>query len=151
MATLSTITSSGLLGPVIALNGWTFVMEVWMYATRIPAFRRLGALDNKATIEQINTKIPASVRWKADNYNHLSEQPTQFYAVALALAIIHGTRGTAEGLDVKLAWGYVGLRVLHSFIHVTTNKVMRRFTVFLVSSGVLATMTVRAARMLFCN
>lgn len=151
MATLSTVTASGLLGPVIALNGWTFVMEVWMYATRIPAFRRLKIRDNKSTIEQINTRIPPSVRWKADNYNHLTEQPTQFYAVALALAIIHGTRGTAEGTDVTLAWWYVGMRVAHSLVHSTTNHIMTRFSIFLFSSGVLGAMTVRAAGMLWWN
>ncbi|KAK2761332.1 hypothetical protein FQN54_001854 [Arachnomyces sp. PD_36] len=150
MATLSTITASGLLGPVVALNGWTFVVELWMYATRIPAFNKYKvSLDGTQTLEQMNAKIPPSVRWKADNYNHLTEQPTQFYAVALALAIIHGTRGTSDALDTKLAWAYVGARVVHSLIQCTTNVVMRRFGVFALSSGILAGMTARAASLLW--
>jgi MAPEG family len=47
------------------------------------------------------------VRWKADNYNNLMEQPTLFYAVTLALALL----GAGEGLNTGLAWLYVGLRV----------------------------------------
>lgn len=150
MTTFSTVTASGLLGPVIALNGWTFIIEGWMYATRIPAFQKHNVgFDPKVPIEQVNNEIPPSVRWKADNYNHLAEQPTQFYAVALALALIHGTRGSAEKTDVMLAWSYVGVRVLHSLVQCTTNNVMRRFSVFLISSGILATMTARTAAMLW--
>lgn len=150
MATFSTVTASGLLGPVLALNGWTFIIEGLMYATRIPTFQRLQiGFDPNIPSEQVNAKIPPSVRWKADNYNHLTEQPTQFYAVALSLAIIHGTLGTAEKTDVMLAWSYVGVRILHSFVQCTSNNVMRRFSVFLFSSGILATMTARAAALLW--
>ncbi|KAK2750616.1 hypothetical protein FQN57_002687 [Myotisia sp. PD_48] len=146
---MDSIRNSGLLGPVIALNGWTFAMEAWMYATRIPAIKKykIAMTPNNAS-EEMNTKIPPSVRWKADNYNHLFEQPTQFYAVALALAVLHGKTG-APSLDSKLAWAYVGLRVAHSLVQSTTNNIMRRFGLFLMSSGVLAVMTARAARLVF--
>ncbi|KAL4877388.1 membrane-associated, eicosanoid/glutathione metabolism protein [Aspergillus karnatakaensis] len=137
-----------ILQPIIALNGWTFVMEIWMYATRIPVFAKLKeAGDPTTTRAELDTKTPPSVRWKADNYNHLFEQPTQFYAVALALAIAR--KGEDNPVDTKLAWAYVGIRVLHSFIQSTNNKVMARFMVFLVSSSVLAVLTGRAATLVF--
>ncbi|KAL2847531.1 membrane-associated, eicosanoid/glutathione metabolism protein [Aspergillus pseudoustus] len=140
-----------LLRPVIALNGWTFLMEAWMYATRLPVFMRLKISDdNTRTRAEIDRLTPAPVRWKADNYNHLFEQPTQFYAIALALAIAR--RATGEGdnaADVKLAWAYVGLRVLHSLVHASSNNIPRRFAVFVLSSGVLAALGVRAARLVF--
>jgi hypothetical protein len=145
----SNIVDSGLLGPVIALNGWTFVMETWMYATRLPVFTRLKIADNNTlTKTEIDAKVPASVRWKADNYNHLFEQPTQFYAVTLALAL---ARGGHDKTDVALAWSYVGLRVLHSLVQCTTNNIPRRFLLFLTSSGVLAWMTTRAAKLLLAK
>jgi hypothetical protein len=145
---MSSIKTSGLLAPIIALNGWTLVMEIWMLATRIPVLQRLKATDdNTTTIEQLNTKIPASVRWKADNYNNLMQQPMQFYAVALVLAIARA--GKNEATDVKLAWAYVAARILHSLVHCTENKVSRRFALFITSSAILAGMTGRAAQLLW--
>jgi hypothetical protein len=84
---------------------------------------------------------PGEVRWKADNYNHLFEQPTLFYAVALVLALVTRDAGT----DATLAWTYVGLRAVHSVFQATINKIEVRFALFFVSSLVLAAMTVRAA------
>ncbi|KAL2819065.1 membrane-associated, eicosanoid/glutathione metabolism protein [Aspergillus cavernicola] len=145
---MSSIHIPGLLRPIIALNGWTFVMEIWMYATRIPVFQHLKeAGDPSSTRSELEAKTPPSVRWKADNFNHLFEQPTQFYAVALALAIAR--RGEDNPMDVTLAWGYVGARILHSLIQSTSNKIMVRFGVFLISSGILAVMTGRAALLVF--
>ncbi|MCH1932862.1 MAPEG family protein, partial [Shewanella sp. A25] len=79
-------------------------------------------------------RLPPNVRWKADNYNHLMEQPTVFYATALALAL---AGAGADPLNVGLAWGYVGLRVVHSLIQATVNVIMLRFAVFSVASLVL--------------
>src|ERR1700710_1896711 len=100
-----------LLAPLMVLVLWTFVMCVWMYATRIPAMIRLRvAYDPRRPVGEFQAQLPPAVRWKADNYNHLMEQPTIFYAVALALAVL----GQGAGLNAWLAWGYVGLRVIHS-------------------------------------
>jgi hypothetical protein len=57
---------------------------------------------------------------------NLYEMPTLFYA-GTAFAVAAGAPGTAL---VTLGWAYVALRVLHSAIHVTTNKVRWRFRVF---------------------
>lgn len=131
-----------LLRPVVALVAWTFVMWTWMYATRIPAIRQSGMrLDPTAPRGEQMASLPAEVRWKADNYNHLFEMPTLFYAVAVVLALV--TRDA--GLDGTLAWTYVGLRALHSVFQATINKIEVRFALFFVSSLVLAAMTVRAA------
>lgn len=131
-----------LLGPVIGLALWTFVMWAWMYATRIPAIRRARMrLDSDAPRGQQMSELPARVRWKADNYNHLMEQPTVFYAVALALAVL----GDESPASFGLAWVYVGLRVAHSVLQATVNKIEARFALFLLSGLVLLALTVRAA------
>jgi len=138
--------SSPILAPVIALVLWTFVMWAWLYATRIPAIRKNGApLKPDATREEFNAMIPAPVRWKADNYNHLMEQPTLFYAVALTLAVAGG----GDGLNLMLAWLYVGVRVLHSLVQATVNIILLRFAIFMVGSLVLLAMAVRAAMIVF--
>ncbi|MBZ5711845.1 MAPEG family protein [Nannocystis pusilla] len=134
-----------LLLPVIALVGWTFVMWTWMYATRIPAIQRSRMkLDPYAPRGQQMSELPPEVRWKADNYNHLMEQPTQFYAVALVLALVAGT----TSVDVNLAWTYVVLRVVHSLVQSLVNIIELRFALFLLSSLVLLAMTVRAGLLL---
>ncbi|RDW70515.1 uncharacterized protein DSM5745_08026 [Aspergillus mulundensis] len=138
--------SLSLLRPTLALNAWPFTMEPWMYATRIPVSRATHPPPtNTTTKSNIDKLTPASVRWKADNYNHRLEQPTQFYAVALALALARYMRGQEDVLDAGLAWMYVGLRVLHSVVHGTGDWIMVRFGGFVVSSGVLALLAGRAA------
>ncbi|KAJ6022236.1 hypothetical protein N7540_007740 [Penicillium herquei] len=142
---MSSITASGLLGPVAALSGWTLVMEVWMYAVCIPVYNKIK-VTNQVTKSQVDAQMPAHARWKRDNYNHLFEQPTQFYAITLALAVARG--GQIAQLDSTLAWTYVGVRILHSLVQCTTNNIMVRFPLFGFSSSILAVMTGRLA-MLF--
>jgi hypothetical protein len=86
-------------------------------------------------------QLPAPVRWKADNYNNLMEQPTLFYAATLTLAFV----GAGAGLNTGLAWLYVGLRVAHSLVQATVNVVVVRFAIFMAASFVLLVMSVRAA------
>ena len=131
-----------LLVPVVALVAWSFVMWAWMYATRIPAIFALRMrLDPAAPRGEQMATLPAHVRWKADNYNHLMEQPTLFYPVAIVLALV----STAPGTDAAIAWAYVGLRVVHSLVQATVNKIEVRFGLFFLSSLVLIALTVRAA------
>lgn len=138
--------SNLMLQPVVALVLWTFVMWAWMYVTRIPAIQRTGMkLDGHIPRGEQMNQLPAQVRWKADNYNHLFEQPTLFYAVALALAIL----GDATQLSLNLAWTYVGLRVVHSVFQATINKIEVRFVLFAISSLVLLALAIRAAIAVF--
>lgn len=138
----------GILQPVVVLAGWTMVMWVWMYATRIPAMKARKvdpdslAHDPEARLDNL---LPPHVQWKAHNYNHLHEAPTVFYAVAISLAII----GEGDGLNATLGWAYVALRVIHSLVQVTVNKVMVRFVVFALSSLVLIALIVHAAIAVF--
>ncbi len=137
---------SPILQPLVALVIWSFVMWAWLYATRIPAIVRLKIVFDPLKPDSVfQAQIPARVRWKADNYNHLMEQPTLFYAVALTLALA----GAGGGLNTDLAWVYVGLRVIHSLVQVLANVVMVRFSVFMVGSFVLLALAVRAALVVF--
>ncbi|MEL0028982.1 MAG: MAPEG family protein, partial [Perlucidibaca sp.] len=84
------------------------------------------------------------VRWKADNYNHLMEQPTVFYAVALSLSLL----GVGDGPALVMAWSYVGLRVLHSLVQALVNKIEVRFLIFAISSLLLIGMIAEAWKVL---
>jgi hypothetical protein len=122
-----------MVGPVLALVGWTFVLWFWMYATRIPAMRR--ARINMDELRRTGAKmvLPPEVARVADNYNHLHEQPTVFYALALAAEV----GGLADPVSVGLAWGYVAARVVHSLVQATVNVILVRFSVFAVGTLVL--------------
>ena len=73
----------------MALVLWSLVMWAWLYATRIPAMVRLKVeYDPRRPSSEFDSVMPPEVRWKADNYNHLMEQPTIFYATALTLALM---------------------------------------------------------------
>jgi hypothetical protein len=133
---------SPILQPVIALVLWSLVMWAWLYATRIPAIQAAKLpMEPTMTSADLAAALPPSVRWKADNYNHLMEQPTLFYATALVLTVA----GQGDGLNAALAWGYVGLRVVHSLVQATVNVIMVRFLIFMVASLVLLALAVRAA------
>jgi hypothetical protein len=131
-----------ILQPVVALVLWTFVMWAWLYATRIPAMTRLQMrYDPRQPNEAFTGRFPPEVRWKADNYNNLMEQPTLFYAVCLVLTLTDA----GDGWVVAAAWAYVAIRVTHSLVQSLINKVEARFGLFMLGSLVLLAMTLKAA------
>ena len=137
---------SPLLAPLIALVLWSFVMWAWLYATQIPAvIKSKIVLDPQRPAEEFHAQLPAEVRWKADNYNNLMEQPTLFYAVVLTLAF----SGADGDLNTGLAWLYVGLRIVHSLVQAAINVIIIRFSLFMAASFVLLVMTLRAAYIVF--
>ena len=131
----------GMIAPVLALVAWTFVMWFWMYATRIPAIQK--AEIDMAELSRTGAKLelPPEVSRVADNYNHLHEQPTIFYALALAAQL----GGATDATNVGLAWAYVGARVVHSLVQATRNPIPVRFAVFTLGSLVLMVLLVRTA------
>ena len=137
-----------ILGAVIALVLWTFVMWFWLDATRLPAIVKGKIVyDPNRPVSEFMDKIPSRVRWKADNYNHLHEQPTIFYAVAITLALL----GAGGGINATLAWIYVAIRVVHSLVQATINKVELRFPIFVAASLVLLVLAIKAALILFAG
>jgi hypothetical protein len=137
---------SPLLAPLITLVLWSFVMWAWLYATRIPAvIKNKIVFDPQRPAEEFHAQLPAEVRWKADNYNNLMEQPTLFYAVVLTLAFV----GADGELNTALAWLYVGLRIIHSLVQAAINVILLRFSIFMAASLVLLVITIRAAYIVF--
>lgn len=134
---------SPMLAPVVTLVAWTMVMWSWMYITRVPAIRKAKMkLDPNAPRGEQMATLPPSVRWKADNYNHLFEQPTIFYAIALVLSLM----GAGSGINLTLAWAYVLLRVIHSLTQALINKIELRFGLFFLSSLFLIALICNALR-----
>ena len=141
-----------ILQPVVVLAAWTMLMWLWMYATRIPAMNRAGidgvnmtASTGKSLRDDLIAKGEHKASWIADNYNHLHEAPTVFYAVALTLAII----GWGDGMNADIAWAYVGLRIAHSLVQALWNRVIVRFMLFILSTLCLIALTLHVGMAVF--
>lgn len=141
---------SQIFQPITVMALWTMAMWLWMYATRIPAMNKAG-IDAGSLIggtgKDLDAVLPPKTQWIAHNYNHLHEQPTVFYAVSLAIAMM----GFGDGFNATLAWIYVGLRIAHSLVQALVNRVMIRFLLFATSGIVLLMLCVHAAMAAFMH
>jgi len=140
------MTQTEFLLPALLLIGWTLVVWLWMYATRLPAMSQASIDPDTArhpgTYED---KLPSPVRAVSDNYNHLHEQPTLFYALMFLLVLSEGM----TQLNYGLAWAYLALRIVHSLVQILSPSVLLRFTVFTLAGLVLAAMTLLEALRVF--
>lgn len=134
-----------ILQPVIALGLWSGVMMVWMYVTRIPAIASADIPEDDMGHPVGMSYLPSHVRRIADNYNHLFEQPTLFYATCLVIAVA----GHVDATAVYAAWAFVILRIVHSLIQSTVNVVVLRFGIFVLSWLALLVLLIREALVIF--
>jgi len=132
-----------ILYPILFMGTLSFVMMLLMYATRIPAAKVLEAqgvdLQKLSHPSQLGGVFPSHVERVADNYNHLWEQPTLFYAVVGVIWAL----GHTDMVHLYAAWAYCGCRLVHSIIQVTINHVWVRFSLFMLSWMALATLLLR--------
>ncbi len=128
-----------MLTPVLALISWTLIVWVWMYATRIPAMHQ-AKIDPQSAIHPGSlSSLPENARVIADNYNHLHEQPTIFYALAFYTHLV----GAGDTVNIWLAWIYVAVRIAHSLAQIVVRKVMVRFLLFVLAAIVLIVLASR--------
>ncbi|MBU6211544.1 MAG: MAPEG family protein [Gammaproteobacteria bacterium] len=122
----------GLIAPVIALVCWTLVVMTWLAYERVRNLFRLKLSPNAGKFaRELNALMPDRAKQVSDNYIHLLEQPTLFYAVCLSLQFL----GQGDHpINIGFAWSYVSLRVLHTLVQTTFNDVRLRFFLFLLSS-----------------
>ena len=136
---------SPILAPVIALVAWSLVMMVWMAIARRKAFAKMGitwgSIPRGSRGVNLDGRAPDEAQWPSHNYNHLMEQPTIFYAIALTLALM----GFGGGINLYLAWGYVAFRIAHSIVQASVNIVQIRFPLFALASLCLLGLTTHAA------
>jgi hypothetical protein len=138
--------ASAILQPVFVVVGLSVIMTFWMIVTRIPKMTELGIHPQKAqNTSKLLDLLPPETTRISNNYNHLFEQPTIFYAVAISIALL----GHVDPINVGCAWTYAGIRVIHSLVQATVDIVMIRFGLFLVSSIVLAVLVVREILVVF--
>jgi len=124
--------NTGIILPVIALVLLTAVVWIRLYVERIRELRQRRidpqALATSAAAGQTMQRVQAS-----DNFKNLFEVPVLFYALCAVLI----SAQQVSAFFVIGAWVYVALRYVHSFIHLTYNRVMHRFTVYVLSTVIL--------------
>ena len=136
---------SPIFAPAIVLVLWSLVMLTWLALTRLPAMSAAGiSLPTIVGQRGVNLEgvIPDRVNWKSHNYTHLMEQPTLFYATVVILGVI----GAGDGLNLQLAWGYVIIRIAHSIVQATWNRVTVRLALFALATVALLILAINALR-----
>ena len=135
-----------LLQPVLALMLLTLAVWILLYVRRI-AYMKENRIDAQrlSTPERAAALIPEHVNHAGNNLKNLFELPVIFYALCLLLF----ATGLADRVYVFAAWVFVALRVVHSAIHCTTNRVMARFLAYMAGAVVLWFMVLRAALQVF--
>lgn len=118
--------------PAFALVLLTFCVWLRLYVVRIAEMRRL-----RIHPQSIANSLQAAQRLvdtrAADNFRNLFELPVLFYAaLGVAFAI-----GAVDPVTLALAWLFVALRVAHSLVHCSYNRVMHRFAVYMTGAVTL--------------
>jgi len=133
------INNPAILYPMFALASWTFLILLMIAITRIHAVLRGHIVADDFRLGE-SAAVPERVCLPNRNYMNLLELPMLFYVVCLLLYVT-GQNSTAT---LTLAWVYVGLRVLHSLIHLTYNHVLHRLAAFALSNVTALAMWVLA-------
>lgn len=126
----TTYTAVQMLLPALALVTLTLCVWVLLVTIRPRAMIRANVPWQAARYIADLPELPGRARDVADNYNHLLEQPTIFYALVFFTFLI----GNTEPVNMVLEWGYVVLRILHSVVQIWRNWVPLRFWTFLWST-----------------
>jgi hypothetical protein len=137
------VSVASVLLPAFVLVGLTFLLLVWMGRARFASVRTGDVKVKDIALGQ--RAWPARVQQIANTYQNQFELPVLFY-VLVALALV--TR-QADLLFVAMSWLFVATRLVHAYIYVTSNAILRRFQAFLAGALVLMLMwTVFAVRIL---
>ena len=122
---------------VISLSGVLFLfLTIERVSLIFKHFRNLKAAKHS---DELRPNLPSLGSNITNNYNHLFEQPTIFYALIIYIYLLQH----ADDIHIYIAWIYAGLRILHSIVQMTTNYIHQRAGLFICSGICLIAMIVR--------
>ncbi|WP_066476775.1 MULTISPECIES: MAPEG family protein [unclassified Sphingomonas] len=130
-----------ILWPVFAFAALVFVVWFLLFVLRARHIARTPPRDGELATRDGTAAYFRPVERPANNLTNLFEMPVLFLAL-VPLLVVTGRAGAAQ---VALAWTFVGLRAVHSAIHIATPAVQPRFLVYLASCIVLAAMWIGLA------
>lgn len=122
-----------LLIPLLLQIGLILVVWLTMYATRLTEMKRKGLDPQDLANTETKNELLKNVAAASDNFKNQFELPMLFFIAILTalILVIHNP------LLNSLALAFVLLRIVHSFVHITYNKVMHRFAAYALSSFAL--------------
>ena len=132
--------STAIFYPVIALVLWTFMVLLLVPRARFKAAREKKVRASDFAVGE-SENVPPEARLPNRNYMNLLELPVLFYVACIVLYVT----GKVDALGLGLAWAFVALRIAHSAVHLTYNRVIHRLRVFALSVAVLLALWVRIA------
>ena len=128
-----------ILHPMLGMIALSGLLIVVLLVSRLPPIIKYwGNLQFAEHSADLRPQLPRHLRLITENYNHVFEQPTLFFATC---AYIYMT-GQPDALNVGLAWAYVGMRMLHTITQMTLNNVTLRVSFFATSSVCLIAMII---------
>ena len=127
--------------PLLAMMVLTLLVWLYLFVQRV-GYANANNLDIESMKSPLDVAalIPAEASSASNNFKNLLEMPLMFYVICLYLMV----SGQVDQAHVYCAWLFVGLRVIHSLIHCSYNRVLHRFVVYLLSSFAVWVMVVRA-------
>jgi hypothetical protein len=134
---------TAVLLPVFVLVALTFGLLMWMGRSRIGLIKAGEVKVKDVALGERNW--PTQTQQIANSYHSQFELPVLFYAI-VALALL--TR-KADLVFVVLSWMFVVTRLVHAFIHTTSNRISMRFMAFLAGVIILMAMWIVFALRIF--
>ena len=125
--------------PLAALVFLTLLVSVFMYYKRLGFIRKHKLDPEELKNKGEGEKALAPVAGPSDNLKNLFEMPVLFYLLCVVLFVL----GRVDAMFLILAWVYVGLRTIHSLIQSTYNRIVHRFSAYMLSMFVLIWMWLR--------
>lgn len=135
---MSAETSATMLAPLVAMVAVTFVVWLRMYQLRLGEMRRERIHPQRVALSGPKRDLLHDTR-ASDNFANLFELPVLFYAGVLAAALVDAQ----DGVLLALAWAFVALRAVHSLIQCSYNRVMHRFTIYVLGGIALFAFWIR--------
>lgn len=121
-----------IFAPMGAMALLTFIVLGFVPATRFRAVSARQVTPDDFKLGE-SARVPPQVAVTNRNFMNLLELPVLFYVAAL----MYYVAGRVDEIALALAWTYVGLRAVHSLIHLSYNKVTHRLVAYAASNVVL--------------
>ena len=118
--------STAIFWPVLAQVLLIYVIYLTVSARRIGAIKAGTAKPSDFKVPSIEPEPSATA---VRNLSNQFELPVLFFAACLSLFVTGGA-GTVA------AWAFVLVRAAHAYVHLTSNKVLLRRRLFIVSLAV---------------
>ncbi len=109
--------------PVIAMFFWIAIMLFYLFIVRVRAIR---GREVRFSQFKLQVGMPEKIQQVSNNVNNLFQVPMLFFLACVLLYLLD----KVSPFYLFLSWGFVLLRIVHSWVHITENDVNLRFFSF---------------------